>query len=384
MGDKMISKKKPDFASLLEESFKKRKNLETGSRHTAKITTLRDDFLFIKTQENLQGIVSMEEFQGLDTPKEESEILVFFLRENHGDYYFTTALSGEDIHPENLQLALEREIPVWGQYSSEVQGGYEVRIGEFLALCPYSQIDPNSKSKSLHGIRSKFVVHEINSKTRRIVLSSKKLSDKEKELKKEILKDEIKEGSYVTCTVKSIHPFGLIVDMNGFDALVPSSESSFKKNLDLNKEFQIGQVVRGRILSLDWRENKISLSLKDSMDDPWSKNIPLKEGDIVSATVEMIKPFGMFVRFNDHFHGLVSNKEGGLPHRIPLNSHYKQGDTIEVFITEVNPSKKQIAASVSKAKEAKEKLDYQSYISDQSVSHVSSFGLLLQKNLKKK
>ena len=124
--------------------------------------------------------------------------------------------------------------------------------------------------------------------------------------------------------------------------------------------------------------------MKDSLDDPWSKSIPLKEGDIVTATVDIIKPFGMFVRFNDHFHGLVSNRESGLPHRIPLSSHYKQGDTIEVFITEVNPSKKQIAASISKAKEAKEKLDYQSYISDQSVSHVSSFGLLLQKNLNKK
>jgi ribosomal protein S1 len=376
--------KTPDFASLLEESFKKRKNLETGSRHTAKIITLRDDFLFIKTPEKLQGIVSMEEFQGMETPIENSEIQVFFLRENHGDYYFTTALSGEDINHDNLQLAMEREIPIWGQYASEATGGYDVRIGEFSAFCPYSQIDPNTKSKSLQGVRSKFVVHEINSKTRRIVLSSKKLSDKEKELKKEILKDELKEGSFVTCTIKSIHPFGLIVDMNGFDALVPSSESSFKKNLDLNKEFQIGQIIRGKIIGLDWKDNKISISLKDSLDDPWLKNIPLKEGDIVTATVDIIKPFGMFVRFNDHFHGLVSNKESGLPHRIPLSSHYKQGDTIEVFITEVNPSKKQIAASISKAKEAKEKLDYQSYISDQSVSHVSSFGLLLQKNLNKK
>ena len=355
-----------DFASLLEESFKKRKNLETGSRHTAKIITLRDDFLFVKTHENLQGIVSMEEFQGMETPIENTEIQVFFLRENHGDYYFTTALSGEDINHDNLQLAMEREIPIWGQYASEAPGGYDVRIGEFSAFCPYSQID------------------EINSKTRMIVLSSKKLSDKEKELKKEILKDELKEGSFVTCTIKSIHTFGLIVDMNGFDALVPSSESSFKKNVDLNKEFQIGQIIRGKIIGLDWKDNKISISLKDSLDDPWSKSIPLKEGDIVTATVDIIKPFGMFVRFNDHFHGLVSNRESGLPHRIPLSSHYKQGDTIEVFITEVNPSKKQIAASISKAKEAKEKLDYQSYISDQSVSHVSSFGLLLQKNLNKK
>ena len=380
----MKSKNSPDFASLLEESFKKRKSYEVGSRHTAIILSLRDDFIFIKSKDGLQGIVSMEEFQGIEVPNKGSEIQVFFLKESHGDYYFTTALTGTDIITDHLELAMEREIPIWGQYGSEVQGGYEVRIGELTAYCPFSQIDTNTKSKSLSGIRSKFIVHEIHPKTKKIILSSKKLSDREKELKKEILKAELKEGSFVTCTIKSIHPFGLIVDMNGIDALVPTSESSFKKNVDLNKEFHLGQIVHGKILSLDWKNNRISVSLKDSLDDPWVKNIPLREGDIVTATIESIKPFGMFVKFNDHFHGLVANKESGLPHRTPLSSHYKSGDLVEVFIMEINPAKKQIAASVSKAKEAKEKLDYQSYISDQSVSHVSSFGLLLQKTLKKK
>lgn len=380
----MKSKNSADFASLLEESFKKRKNLEVGSRHTAKILSVREDFLFVKTLDGIQGIVSMEEFFGLEKPLEKSELQVFFLRENHGDYYFTTALAGSDINSESLELALEREIPIWGQYGNETQSGYEVKIGDQIAYCPFSQIDPNIKTKSQSGNRSKFIVHEIHHKTKKIILSSKKLSDQEKELKKEILKGELKEGSFVTCTVKSIHGFGLIVDMNGIDALVPSSESTFKKNVDLNKEFQIGQIVRGKILSLDWKENKISISLKDSLDDPWLKQLTLKEGDIITTIVESIKPFGMFVRINDHFHALVSNKESGIPHRTSLASHYKPGDQVEVFLTEINPTKKQIAASISKAKEAKEKLDYQSYITDQSVSHVSSFGLLLQKSLKKK
>ena len=380
----MKSKNAPDFASLLEESFKKRKSLEVGSRHTAIVSSVREDFLFIKTLEGIQGIVSMEEFIGFETPKAKTEIQVFFLKENHGDYIFTSALAGADITLEHLELASEREIPVWGQYGGEVQGGYDVKIGEVSAFCPYSQIDPSLKSKSLSGVKSKFVIHEIHSKSKKIILSSKKLSDQEKELKKEILKSELKEGSYVTCSVKSIHPFGLIVDMSGMDALVPASESTFKKNVDLNKDFQIGQIVRGKIMNLDWKDNKITLSLKDSLDDPWLKQLSLKEGDILTATVESIKPFGMFVRLNDHFHALVSNKESGLPHRTPLANHYKSGDQVEVFLTEINPEKKQIAASIAKAKEAKEKLDYQSYITDQSVSHVSSFGLLLQKSLKKK
>jgi ribosomal protein S1 len=104
---------------------------------------------------------------------------------------------------------------------------------------------------------------------------------------------------------------------------------------------------------MDWKENKVSISLKDSSNDPWSTNVPFKEGDIVKATVESIKQFGVFVRLNDHFHALLPNKETGYPARTALTNHFKPGDEIDVFVTEVNPAKKQIAVSLAKAKDAK-------------------------------
>lgn len=171
--------------------------------------------------------------------------------------------------------------------------------------------------------------------------------------------------------------------MNGIDALVPASEASFKKNIDLNKEFQIGATVRGKVLSMDWKENKVSISLKDSSNDPWSTNVPFKEGDIVKATVESIKQFGVFVRLNDHFHALLPNKETGYPARTALANHFKPGDELDVFVTEVNPAKKQIAVSLAKAKDAKDRMDFESYVSENKTSSESSFGLLLKKSLKK-
>ena len=63
----------------------------------------------------------------------------------------------------------------------------------------------------------------------------------------------------------------------------------------------------------------------------------------------------MFVKFNDHFHGLVNNKESGLPLRTPLSSHYKAGDTIEVFITEINPAKNKLPLPFLKQKKQKKK-----------------------------
>ncbi|MCB1180225.1 MAG: S1 RNA-binding domain-containing protein [Leptospiraceae bacterium] len=368
------------FEKMLDESFKKRKRLEKGAIFESKVHQIRDEYIFIKTfQENIQGIIDIEDF-GEENPKVGDKLNVYFLQESHGDFYFTIALSGKNLNEDNLEIAREKEIPVWGYLGKEINGGYEIKLGEFLAFCPFSHIN----TKTISGTKLKFIINEINLKNNKIVVSHKKISEKEKELKKEILKDELEEGNFVSCTVKSIHNFGLIVDMNGFDALIPVSESSFKRKVDLEKEYQIGQSLRAKIIQLNWNENKITLTMKDSLNDPWSEKIPFKEGDIVTSTIDSIKPFGLMVRFDDHFHALVPNKETGLPIRTPLASHFKVGEKIEVFITEINPVKRQISASLAKSKEAKEKLEYQSYLADQSVSNKSSFGLLLQKSLKKK
>ena len=123
--------------------------------------------------------------------------------------------------------------------------------------------------------------------------------------------------------------------------------------------------------------------MKDSSNDPWAKAVPFKEGDIVKATVDSIKNFGVFVKLNEHFHALLPTKETGYPPRTSLSNHFKAGDILEVFITEVNPEKKQIAVSLSKARDAKDRIDYENYISEQKSTSESSFGLLLKKSLKK-
>ncbi|MCE9500923.1 MAG: S1 RNA-binding domain-containing protein, partial [Leptospira sp.] len=257
--------------------------------------------------------------------------------------------------------------------------------GEFIAFCPFSQIDTDLKGKTLTGSKIRFMISDITrEKNSRIILSQKKISDKEKELKKEILKTELQVGQFVTCKIKSLHKFGIIVDMGGVDALVPASEASHKKNSELEKEFSIGQTLRAKVLSIDWKENRISLSIKDFLVDPWSNSVNFKEGDIITGTVESIKQFGIFVKLNENFSGLVPNKETGLSQKTPVSNHFKPGDSVEVFVTEVNPSKRQIALSVQKAKDARERMDYSKYLQDTDTKSVSSFGLLLKKSLSKK
>ena len=81
-----------DFASLLEESYKKRKSIEPGSLHQASVTRKAKDFVFIQTiPEKIKGIVSAEEFSDLEEEiKPGHNLKVYFLEEQSGDYLFTT------------------------------------------------------------------------------------------------------------------------------------------------------------------------------------------------------------------------------------------------------------------------------------------------------
>ncbi|MCT8333370.1 S1 RNA-binding domain-containing protein [Leptospira sp. 85282-16] len=375
-----------EFERLLEESFKKRQSIEPGSRHEAKVTAVKNDYVFIRTIENkITGNISTEEWREEVLPKVGDSLVVYFLKENSGDFYFTTCLSGDNLTEENMEMAAQYEIPVLGQMLVESNGGWDVKLGSHPAFVPFSQLDGSLKGTNIAGKRIKFVISEIGKKQNKIVLSQKKIADKERETKKQLLREELKAGMFVSCTVKSIHKFGLIVDMDGFDALVPQSEATYKKNADLTTEFRVGETLRAKILTLDWVTNKISLSVKDFLSDPWSGKLPFKESDIVTGTLESIKPFGLFVRLGDDFSGLVPNKETGVPSRTPLNTVFNPGQKLEVFVMEINPEKRQIALSISKAAEAKDRMEYQEYMSkEESTGAVSSFGLALQKSLEKK
>lgn len=374
-----------DFASLLEESYKKRKSIEPGSLHQASVTRKTKDFVFIQTiPEKIKGIVSAEEFSDLEEEiKPGHNLKVYFLEEQSGDYLFTTVLQADDITAERLNLSLENDLPLMGQVMNSVNGGYEIKLGEFSGFCPFSQFESNLKSEELQGRKLKFVVTDLDKK--RIVLSQRKIADREREAVVDVLKSQWKPGSFVTASIVSINKSGLQVQIEGLSAFVPSSEASYSKSPNLEKEFKLGQALKAKIIELDWTSNRIILSAKDFLKDPWSARMPFREGQIVEGSIESVKTFGIFVKLTDEFHGLVPNRENGLGNKANPANEYSHGQKVRVLVLEINPEKRQIALSISRAKETEERLEYQEYLTPEKESHsTSSFGLLLKKSLDKK
>lgn len=374
-----------DFAKLLEENLKKRKIIEPGSLHRAKISRKAKDFVFIQTiAERIRGVISAEEFQeDGDQYPEGAELDVYFLEEESGDYLFTHILQGSDITPSRLELSKSYNLPILGQVLSLSQGGYDIKIGDQIGFCSLSQFESKYKGEDLQGKRFKFVVIDMDRK--KIQLSQRKIADQERDARVDVLKSEWKVGSFVTASISSIQNSGLQVQLEGMNAFVPASEATFSRNASLEKEFRLGQTLKAKIIELDWSNQRIILSAKDFLKDPWSLNLPFKEGDILDATVESVKAFGIFVKLTDEFHALVPNRESGTGPKSNLSSEFPAGKMVKVFILEINPVKRQISASIKRAKDTEERMEYQKYlVPEEEVSTTSSFGLLLKKSLEKK
>src|SRR5690606_20090007 len=92
--------------------------------------------------------------------------------------------------------------------------------------------------------------------------------DAERE-KKAALMAKFNVGDIVKGTVSRVMPFGLLVDIGGFDALVHASEVSWDKSSDFTTDFQVGQEIEVKVVELDEQNGKVNLSLKQLSQDPW-------------------------------------------------------------------------------------------------------------------
>ena len=380
--EKRSQEKKVSFADLLEESFQKRKKLEPGASFTGVVESVLNGFIFFRIQpDHILGTIAIEEFGTAKLPTKGESITAHFWKETHGEYRFVYCFLGEDLDATTLEMAKASSIPVWGILSTVSEKGAEIRLGKsFTAFCPISQID----KEFLEGKTSKesrFVITEFQPNAKKLVVSQKKFQDLEKKVRTSLLKSALQEGMNVTVVITSIQKQGIQVDLSGISAWVPASEASFRKNVDLEKEFQRGERRSGKILELDWAKDRIVISLKDSKNDPWLKQLPFSVGDLVKGTVESIKNFGIFVKLNEDFVGLVPNKEIGAIGKTHVGTSFSVGTPVDVFVKEIFPEKKQISLSIRKAKEATERVEYSKFLKEDSgASATTSLGAFLKKN----
>ena len=222
----------------------------------------------------------------------------------------------------------------------EIKGGFEVKIGGARAFCPFSQMGEKrgDQSESPVGKRLTFKILEYKQGGRSILVSNRAIVEEERAKQREAQKATLEEGMIVKGTVKSLQKFGAFVEINGLQGLLPISEIARERINEVGDVLAVGQEVEVQIIRLDWQNDRITLSLKSLLADPWeSVAEKYAKGTKHEGTVSRVAAFGAFVTLESGIDGLlhVSEISGGVQHGEAKNE-VKPGQKISVVIKDVD------------------------------------------------
>ncbi len=382
------------FAELLGESEPDRGWIKPGQRVEALIVKITPEWVFIDVGGKHEGYLDLREFldaEGKPTVKEGDAIRAYFLSSKHNEKLFTTKVGAGDAGRAFLEDAAREGIPVEGLVEREVKGGFEVKVaGDTRAFCPFSQMGliRVETPSGWVGQRLTFKIIEFGERGRNIIVSHRAILEEEQAKLREGLKASLKEGMPVKGRIVSVQKFGAFADIGGVQALIPISEIAWEHVADIAERLSVGQEVDAVILKLDWENNRISLSLRSNLPDPWErveKEFPV--GASFTGTVVRLTKFGAFVTLLPGVDGLVHISKLGKGKRITHPSEVlAEGQSITVKIEQIDRENKRISlAPLGDAEEetAEELEDYQKYVG-KAPGSFGSLGDALQKKMGEK
>jgi small subunit ribosomal protein S1 len=337
-----------NFEDMIMNSLDRKDDFMPGDKLKGIIIQIADDTVFVDVQGKSEAMMESRELfdkNGDLLHKVGDEIDVYVVSTNGGEIQLTKTIGKGKGNPQILEIAYKNEIPVEGTPTQVIKGGYSVSISDIRCFCPFSQIDLKQPANEEDMLNQKmnFKIIQFSEGGRNIVLSRRVLLEEERALSQEKLKESLKEGNIIECTVSNIVDFGIFVDMGGIDGLIPKSELSWSRNSSPST-FARGQKVTAKILSLDWVKKKFALSIKETLPHPWEKTSEMSEGDVVSGIVRNFITAGAFVELTPGLEGFIHISKLSPVKRINKpDEAVTKGETVNVKILQINNEDKKIS-----------------------------------------
>jgi small subunit ribosomal protein S1 len=201
------------------------------------------------------------------------------------------------------------------------KGGVIVRLGHLRGFVPGSQLSPtwrplqnNEDSErrwgALLGETLTLRIIEVTPERNRLILSERRAVNT-KAAKRKIL-ESLTVGAIAKGTANNVVAFGAFVNVNGVDGLLHISELSWKRGNKPQEVVQAGQKIDVYILDVDLEKERLGLSLKRLVPDPWeSVGEEFKVGQFVEAKIVNLTAFGAFAALIDkpEIEGLIHISE---------------------------------------------------------------------------
>ena len=255
----------------------------------------------------------------------------------------------------SIERIKEEDGVVTGTVIEVVKGGLILDIG-LRGFLPASLVEMR-RVRDLQPYVGKQIeakIIELDKNRNNVVLSRRAwLEQTQSEVRTTFLK-ELQKGQVRSGVVSSIVNFGAFVDLGGgVDGLVHVSELSWKHIDHPGEVVEVGDEVTVEVLDVDMDRERVSLSLKATLEDPWQTFARTHAiGQVVPGKVTKLVPFGAFVRVEDGIEGLVHISELAERHVELPEQIVTVGGEVFVKVIDIDLERRRISLSLKQANEA--------------------------------
>ncbi|MFY9658073.1 MAG: 30S ribosomal protein S1 [Methylocystis sp.] len=340
-----------DFAALLNESYGGSDAFE-GSVIKGRVVAIEKDVAVIDIGLKTEGRVPLKEFTGFGrdpAPKVGEEVEVYLERVENalGEAVISRDKARREESWVKLEKAFENNEKVEGVIFNQVKGGFTVDLDSAVAFLPRSQVDirPIRDAAPLMNVPQPFHILKMDRRRGNIVVSRRTVLEESRAEQRHEIVANLEEGQVIDGVVKNITDYGAFVDLGGIDGLLHVTDIAWRRVNHPSEALTIGQTVKVKIVKINHETHRISLGMKQLLEDPW-QGIEAKYpiGARFHGRVTNITDYGAFVELEPGIEGLVHvsemswTKKNVHPGKIVSTSQ-----EVDVQVLEVDPVKRRIS-----------------------------------------
>lgn len=352
-------------ANLLEEALNSVKEVKVGDVVKGEVLTIDESNQVIVGIENtgVEGVVPVRELsvnadKVADTYKAGDMLdLVVIARigsDKEGGSYL---LSQRRLEARRVWNEIEDKFKagetIKAPVTQVVKGGLVVDAG-VRGFVPASMVSDHfvEDLNQFKGQELELKIVEIEPSDNRLILSRKELVQAERKAKRQAVMEKLVAGDVVEGKVARLTNFGAFIDLGGVDGLVHVSEISYERVNKPADVLKVGQEVKVKVLSVDAEKGRISLSIKQTLPEPWEQ-VPeqVAEGDVLEGTVKRLTSFGAFVEVLPGVEGLVHISQISHKHIATPNEVLTSGEKVQVKVLSVDAADHRLALSIKALQE---------------------------------
>jgi len=341
-----------EFEILFHESMDKI-DMTPGSIVTATVMEIRNDYVVINAGLKSEGIIPKNQFLDLSGKLEievgdQVEVTLDIIEDGYGETIMSREKAKRTKVWSELEAIQNSEQVIEGKVCGKVKGGFTVELMNIKAFLPGSLVDvrPTKETDYIEGKVLEFKIIKMDKIRNNIVLSRKAVLMDQASSPEEVA-EKYTEGKKVTGFIKNLTDYGAFIDLGGIDGLLHITDISWKRINHPSELLRVGDEIEVVVLKFDTEKNRVSLGMKQLLDDPWDK-IPekLEINSNYTGTVANIADYGVFIDLGDNVEGLVRTSELNWTNKnINPNKVVNLGDEINVKVIEIDDEKRRVSLS---------------------------------------